>query len=272
MKTKFFIILTLLFSFTVNAKELELCKVTRIIDGDTIEVIYRDEKEKVRLWGIDTPERGEPDFERSTAATRILLENKYIAVSFPDINKRDHFGRLLANVYLAGGYIYINKYLFDQGYAKLYKNTKPEELEYYATSHKLDPLTINKSLVLNNDISTLKHLFSPENNTSNESGRIFNLEIALFFASRYAQSPEMLRTIVELGANINTIFPHDLTTLHLAAIFMDNIKILNTIIDLGADINAKDDEGKTPLDYARNTQNTNAITALIKAGADTSIR
>ena len=37
-----------------------LCPVTRVVDGDTIEVTFNGQKEKVRLIGVDTPETVHP--------------------------------------------------------------------------------------------------------------------------------------------------------------------------------------------------------------------
>jgi len=41
-----------------------------VIDGDTITA----DGEKIRLWGIDAPEKGEPLYKDSTAALRTFLE------------------------------------------------------------------------------------------------------------------------------------------------------------------------------------------------------
>lgn len=79
--------------------------VTRIIDGDTIEVSINGKKEKVRLIGVDTPETKHPDkpvqpygpeassyTEKQLAGKKIFLEK--------DISARDKYGRLLAYVWL----------------------------------------------------------------------------------------------------------------------------------------------------------------------------
>ena len=42
---------------------------------------------------------------------------------------------------------------------------------------------------------------------------------------------------------------------------------IKAMIDVGADVNAKDKDGNTALDHAREKKNEKAVTALIKAGA-----
>ncbi len=80
--------------------------VTRIIDGDTIEVSFQGKTEKVRLIGVDTPETKHPDkpvqpygpeaanyTAEQLAGEKIFLEK--------DVSARDKYGRLLAYVWLA---------------------------------------------------------------------------------------------------------------------------------------------------------------------------
>lgn len=116
--------------------------VTRVIDGDTIELVGR---ERVRLIGIDTPEawpssKLERDVKRTkqdrgtimrmgkkaTEITKNLVEGKNIKLEF-DVEKRDKYGRLLAYVYLPDGRM-LNAELLKQGYAKLY--TFPPNVKY----------------------------------------------------------------------------------------------------------------------------------------------
>ena len=68
--------------------------VTRIVDGDTIEL---GNGETVRLVGIDTPEVGECGFERSSEVLAQLVLNEQVRLTVSD-EDRDQYGRLLRYV------------------------------------------------------------------------------------------------------------------------------------------------------------------------------
>ena len=110
--------------------------VTRVVDGDTIEVRITERVagpgaggapigsiEKVRLIGIDTPESvrtGTPIecFGReSSAATEALLEGLEVAL-VKDVEEHDQYGRLLRYVYI--GEEMANARLVVNGYAQVY--------------------------------------------------------------------------------------------------------------------------------------------------------
>ena len=74
-------------------------EVVRVIDWDTIEIDYFWEKEKIRFYAIDTPERWELYYEEATEFTKeyLLWNNIYIKRIDKD---RGNFGRLLREVYI----------------------------------------------------------------------------------------------------------------------------------------------------------------------------
>ena len=45
-------------------------QVVRVIDGDTLDILISDIKYRVRLFGVDTPERRERCYEEATERTR----------------------------------------------------------------------------------------------------------------------------------------------------------------------------------------------------------
>ena len=105
-------------SETTQSKEYATShKVTRVIDGDTIEL---ENGQKVRYIGIDTPETVAPNkpdgcFGKDAAnKNRELVENKYVRLE-KDVNETDRYGRLLRYVYVDN--IFVNDYLVRQGYA-----------------------------------------------------------------------------------------------------------------------------------------------------------
>lgn len=95
--------------------------VTRVVDGDTIEVRMRDgELEKVRLLLVDTPEvfGGVECYGREASAyVRGLLPAGAVVRLERDETNRDSFGRLLRYLYLADGTM-LNERLVEGGYAE----------------------------------------------------------------------------------------------------------------------------------------------------------
>jgi endonuclease YncB( thermonuclease family) len=80
---------------------LQSADVIDVIDGDTIDVRIDGREERVRYYGVDTPERGDDCYGDATdrneelAGARVLLQ--------PDARDRDSFGRLLRYVFLPTG-------------------------------------------------------------------------------------------------------------------------------------------------------------------------
>jgi len=76
--------------------------VTRVIDGDTIEVKMSGETYKVRLIGINTPEsttRVEPYGKEAAEFTKSQLLGKKVYLE-KDVSETDKYGRLLRYVWL----------------------------------------------------------------------------------------------------------------------------------------------------------------------------
>lgn len=114
--------------------------VSRIIDGDTIKIIYNGREESVRLIGIDTPESVHPDSSKNLPEgqlasdfTRRALEGKEIFLEF-DVSERDRYGRLLAYVWTEEGMF--NRTLLEAGMATAY--TYPPDVKYSKEFHQLE--------------------------------------------------------------------------------------------------------------------------------------
>ncbi len=73
-------------------------KVERIIDGDTIQVHYKSESVRVRLWGIDTPEYRQP---YSKAAKKYTARMVTDGTVYLEIKDWDDYGRMVATVTMA---------------------------------------------------------------------------------------------------------------------------------------------------------------------------
>jgi len=100
----------------------EKAVVTRVIDGDTVEL---DNGERLRLIGIDTPERGRPYFEEAKAKLTELVEGRQVELE-KDLSERDRYGRLLRYIWLGG--VFINVEMVQLGYANSY--TYPPDVKY----------------------------------------------------------------------------------------------------------------------------------------------
>jgi micrococcal nuclease len=100
-------------------------RVTRIIDGDTIEVEIGGFVFGLRYIGIDCPEPGQPHGDQATQANRQLVEGKTVLLE-KDISDADGEGRLLRYVHV--GEIFVNAELVRLGYATA--STYPPDVRY----------------------------------------------------------------------------------------------------------------------------------------------
>jgi endonuclease YncB( thermonuclease family) len=89
--------------------------VVRVVDGDTIVVAIGGTRgTKVRLIGIDTPERARCFFGAATQRMRALVEGKRVRLT-KDVSETDRYGRLLRYVY--AGATFVNAVMIREGYA-----------------------------------------------------------------------------------------------------------------------------------------------------------
>jgi len=115
----------------------EKARVLRIIDGDTFLVLLHGKREKVRLLGIDTPEKywsrklkkeaircGVKEGRISRLGIRATKYAKSLIHKgdqiYLEVRGRGHYGRILAFVYLNDGTCY-NERIIADGYACVYK-------------------------------------------------------------------------------------------------------------------------------------------------------
>jgi endonuclease YncB( thermonuclease family) len=107
--------------------------VTRIVDGDTINVTINGQDFSVRYVGINTPERDEACFSEATQANAFLVQGKTVRL-VRDISNTDRFGRLLRYIWVNG--VHVNQVLIEQGFAEvvLYEPDRA----YYDTFRRLE--------------------------------------------------------------------------------------------------------------------------------------
>lgn len=104
-------------------------KVAKVIDGDTLELASG---EKVRLIGIDTPEKDQFYYKEAKNRLKKLVEDKDVALEY-DVQPADKYGRLLGYVWLTNEKnpeqdVFVNKSMIAEGYANVY--TIPPNVKY----------------------------------------------------------------------------------------------------------------------------------------------
>lgn len=111
-----------------STQNTTIAKVTRVIDGDTIEI---EGGKKLRYIGIDTPETVDPRKPVQCFGKEASNKNKELVLGKTvrlekDVSETDKYGRLLRYVWV--GETFVNDYLVRQGYA--HSSTFPPDIKY----------------------------------------------------------------------------------------------------------------------------------------------
>lgn len=121
---------------TPSSQEQTSVKVTKVVDGDTIEVEIEGVKKKLRYIGVNTPETVDPRRvvqcfgKEASNENKRLVEGKNIYLE-KDVSETDKFNRLLRYVYLKlddGSLLFVNDYLVRQGFANA--SEYPPDIKY----------------------------------------------------------------------------------------------------------------------------------------------
>jgi micrococcal nuclease len=112
--------------------------VTRVVDGDTIEVKNNSEVQKVRVIGVNTPETVDPRREvecfgkEASEKAKELLEGKSVRLSSdPTQSDSDRYGRILRYITMSEGIDY-GLVMIREGFAYeyTYDNMYQKQAEY----------------------------------------------------------------------------------------------------------------------------------------------
>ncbi|HKQ35109.1 MAG TPA: thermonuclease family protein [Nitrospiraceae bacterium] len=95
--------------------------VISVLDGDTIEVLHNNRAERIRLSGIDCPEKGQAFGNRAKQAASALVFGKDVML---DTHGQDKYGRTLADVFLPDG-TNVNHQLVKDGWCWWYRKYAP---------------------------------------------------------------------------------------------------------------------------------------------------
>lgn len=85
-----------------------------VVDGDTIDV---EGVGRVRLVGVNTPERGQPGYQTATDYVKSMVLGKKVYLDIDDAKHYDKYDRTLAVVYIDN--INLNQELLKRGYAEV---------------------------------------------------------------------------------------------------------------------------------------------------------
>jgi micrococcal nuclease len=117
---------------TVSVRpDLTPARVTRVVDGDTIEVEVNGTEYTVRYIGIDTPETVHPDKPvqcfgpEASARNKDLVEGETVGLE-RDVSETDRYGRLLRYVWV--GDEMVNAALVRDGFAQV--STYPPDVRH----------------------------------------------------------------------------------------------------------------------------------------------
>jgi endonuclease YncB( thermonuclease family) len=91
-------------------------KVIGVADGDTIKVLHNNKPVRIRLYGIDTPEKRQAFGNKAKKYTNAMVRGKTVAI---DPVTKDRYGRTVAMVHINRKNL--NESLVQQGFAWVYR-------------------------------------------------------------------------------------------------------------------------------------------------------
>ena len=152
------ILFILLFAFSFHAVEAYgqrfTVKVVGVTDGDTFTAINRDNLQlKIRVYGIDAPEKGQDFGKRAKQALSDYIFGKEVTI---DVQKTDGWGRYVSYVYTADGKDvslmmlkdgmawHFKKYDLTEEYAKAEEQAKAKKVGLWSMPNPVAPWDYRK--------------------------------------------------------------------------------------------------------------------------------
>ena len=129
-------------------------RVLSIADGDTFTVMLRGQKIKVRIHGIDAPERNMPYYKASKSYLSGLIGNRQVLLTLVE---KDRYGRWVARVQLpdktdvgaqmvaAGMAWHFTRYSADRKLAALQQKAKVAKLGLWRDPKPMPPWVVRKA-------------------------------------------------------------------------------------------------------------------------------
>lgn len=100
-------------------------RVISVLDGDTIEVLHNQHPQRIRLHGIDCPEKGQAYGNKAKHAASTLVFGKEVTLQ---TYGQDKYKRTLADVILPDG-TNVNHELVKEGWCWWYRKYAPDNRE-----------------------------------------------------------------------------------------------------------------------------------------------
>jgi endonuclease YncB( thermonuclease family) len=102
-----------------------LGQVVHVLDGNTIQVLHNQHPERIRLSGIDCPEKGQTYGKRAKPAASGLAYGKEVTLQ---THSHDKYGRTIADLPLPDG-TNVNHTVVEDGSCGWYRKYAPENTE-----------------------------------------------------------------------------------------------------------------------------------------------
>lgn len=113
MKKIFLLLVLLIFSSYLFSKDIIQGRVIKVTDGDTMTVLTKNNKQiKVRLYGIDCPEKGQDYYQVAKNYLATAVHNKNVRV---EVQSKDRYQRTVGIIWHNNTNINLN--LIQQGLA-----------------------------------------------------------------------------------------------------------------------------------------------------------
>lgn len=128
--------LLMVISFGIHAASLQ-GKVVGVADGDTVTVLdEQNTQHKIRLQGIDAPEKAQAFGQKSKQSLNQLVHSKQVVVEF---DKKDKYGRIVGKVLLNGTDVCLEQIKLGMAWHyKQYASEQPkDDREIYAQAELL---------------------------------------------------------------------------------------------------------------------------------------
>ena len=121
-----------------NHRGTPVCKVVRVIDGDTVVLLLDGKETTVRLIGVDTPETVHPHKsvesygKEASRFTENLLKGESVKLEYESgVSKLDKYGRTLAYLYRVPDGLFVNLEIVRQGYGHAYTQYPFQYMEQF---------------------------------------------------------------------------------------------------------------------------------------------